>query len=141
MLHDVVEDTDVTLEDVRSEFGPVIAHLVDGVTKMERIGEFRQLDQDDKQGHAQAESLRKLLLAMADDVRVVLIKLADRLHNMRTLQHLDIERQQRIAQETLEYLRTIGKPDGYLADQMGTGGPFPALSGTGCVPATGQAAG
>jgi GTP pyrophosphokinase len=112
MLHDVVEDTDVTLENVRSEFGPVIAHLVDGVTKMERIGEFRQLDQDDKQGHEQAESLRKLLLAMADDVRIVLIKLADRLHNMRTLQHLDVERQQRIAQETLD----IYAP---LANRMG----------------------
>jgi GTP pyrophosphokinase len=102
MLHDVVEDTDVTLDDVRSEFGPVIANLVDGVTKMERIGEFQQRDLEGEQGHTQAESLRKLLLAMADDVRVVLIKLADRLHNMRTLQYLDRERQQRIAQETLD---------------------------------------
>lgn len=102
MLHDVVEDTDVTLEDVRSEFGPVIAHLVDGVTKMERIGEFQQMELEGNQGQAQAESLRKLLLAMADDVRVVLIKLADRLHNMRTLQHLDSERQRRIARETLD---------------------------------------
>ena len=102
MLHDVVEDTDVTLDDVRSEFGPVIAHLVDGVTKMERIGEFQQMELEGNQGQAQAESLRKLLLAMADDVRVVLIKLADRLHNMRTLQHLDSKRQRRIAQETLD---------------------------------------
>ena len=99
MLHDVVEDTRLTLDDVRAEFGTVIARLVDGVTKMERIGEFRQLDQE---GHAQAESLRKLLLAMADDVRVVLIKLADRLHNMRTLNHLPSEKQRRIAQETLD---------------------------------------
>ena len=102
MLHDVVEDTEITLDDVRSEFGPVIAHLVDGVTKMERIGEFQQLEQEGSRGHAQAESLRKLLLAMADDVRVVLIKLADRLHNMRTLQHLSAARQRRIAQETLD---------------------------------------
>jgi len=102
MLHDVVEDTDVTLDDVKSEFGPVIANLVDGVTKMERIGEFQRLDQEGNQVHAQAESLRKLLLAMADDVRVVLIKLADRLHNMRTLQYLDSDRQRRIAQETLD---------------------------------------
>ena len=102
MLHDVVEDTDVTLEDVRKEFGPVIARMVDGVTKMERIGEFQQLEQEGQGGHAQAESLRKLLLAMADDVRVVLIKLADRLHNMRTLQHLGKEKQRRIAQETLD---------------------------------------
>jgi GTP pyrophosphokinase len=102
MLHDVVEDTEVTLDDVRTEFGTVIARLVDGVTKMERIGEFKQLDHEGQRGHSQAESLRKLLLAMADDVRVVLIKLADRLHNMRTLQHLSSERQRRIAQETLD---------------------------------------
>jgi GTP pyrophosphokinase len=100
MLHDVVEDTDVTLDDVRTEFGPVIARLVDGVTKMERIGEFQKAGQSGDQN--QAESLRKLLLAMAEDVRVVLIKLADRLHNMRTLQHLDAGRQRRIARETLE---------------------------------------
>ena len=102
MLHDVVEDTEVTLDDVREEFGPVIARLVDGVTKMERIGEFQQLDQEGQGSHAQAESLRKLLLAMADDVRVVLIKLADRLHNMRTLQHLGKDKQRRISQETLD---------------------------------------
>ena len=102
ILHDVVEDTDVTLEDVSRDFGPVIARLVDGVTKMERIGDFQQsISADSKQQH-QAESLRKLLLALAEDVRVVLIKLADRLHNMRTLQHLDGVRQQRIARETRE---------------------------------------
>jgi len=100
MLHDVVEDTEVTLDDVRTEFGPVIARLVDGVTKMERIGEFQKADETHDQN--QAESLRKLLLAMAEDVRVVLIKLADRLHNMRTLQHLDAEQQRRIARETLD---------------------------------------
>ena len=99
MLHDVVEDTDVTLEQVKAEFGPVIARLVDGVTRMERIGEFQEKAQAGSREHVQAESLRKLLLAMAEDVRVVLIKLADRLHNMRTLQHLDPERQRRIAQE------------------------------------------
>ena len=102
MLHDVVEDTEVTLDDVRQEFGPVIARMVDGVTKMERIGEFQQLDQEGQRGHIQAESLRKLLLAMADDVRVVLIKLADRLHNMRTLQHLGEQKQRRIARETMD---------------------------------------
>jgi len=102
MLHDVVEDTEVTLEDVKAEFGPVIAGLVDGVTKMEQIGEFQDLAQAGVREHHQAESLRKLLLAMAEDVRVVLIKLADRLHNMRTLKHLDPERQRRIARETLD---------------------------------------
>ena len=100
MLHDVVEDTAVTLDDVQAEFGPVVAHLVDGVTRMDRIGEFQQTGKTDSSDPSQAESLRKLLLAMAEDVRVVLIKLADRLHNMRTLRHLDPERQRRIAQET-----------------------------------------
>ena len=99
MLHDVVEDTRVTLDDVRTRFGDVIARLVDGVTKMERIGEFQDVALG-AQHHSQAESLRKLLLAMAEDVRVVLIKLADRLHNMRTLKYLDEEKQRRIARET-----------------------------------------
>ena len=102
ILHDVVEDTAITLNDVEREFGPTIARLVDGVTKMEWIGEFRELGQEGGKEHAQAESLRKLLLAMAEDVRVVLIKLADRLHNMRTLKHLDEERRRRIARETLD---------------------------------------
>jgi GTP pyrophosphokinase len=102
MLHDVVEDTEINLEDIEKEFSPVIARLVDGVTKMDRIGEFQEAGKAGLYGGGQAESLRKLLLAMAEDVRVVLIKLADRLHNMRTLEHLDAERQQRIALETLE---------------------------------------
>jgi GTP pyrophosphokinase len=102
ILHDVVEDTDVTLEEIQAEFGPEISRMVDGVTKMERIGEFQQVGLTGDKNHHQAESLRKLLLAMAEDVRVVLIKLADRLHNMRTLQHLDPDRQHRIARETLE---------------------------------------
>jgi len=102
MLHDVVEDTGVTLEDIEKEFGPVIARLVDGVTKMDRIGEFQEAGKVSLHDGGQAESLRKLLLAMAEDVRVVLIKLADRLHNMRTLEHLDAPRRQRIAQETLD---------------------------------------
>ena len=102
ILHDVVEDTTVTLKDIETGFGPVIARLVDGVTKMDRIGEFQEAGKSGLYEGGQAESLRKLLLAMAEDVRVVLIKLADRLHNMRTLEHLDVERQQRIAQETMD---------------------------------------
>jgi len=100
MLHDVVEDTEITLDDVQREFGAVIARMVDGVTKLERIGEFQKVTESGDQN--QAESLRKLLLAMAEDVRVVLIKLADRLHNMRTLEHLDQEQQRRIARETMD---------------------------------------
>jgi GTP pyrophosphokinase len=102
ILHDVVEDTPVTLEDVKRDFGPRIAALVDGVTKMAAIREFRGADERSRDEHVQAESLRKMLLAMAEDVRVVLIKLADRLHNMRTLGALSEDSQRRIARETLE---------------------------------------
>jgi GTP pyrophosphokinase len=102
MLHDVVEDTEVTLDDIRENFGPAIARMVDGVTKMDRIGEFQQEAAAGTEDQEQSENLRKLLLAMAEDVRVVLIKLADRLHNMRTLQHLGPESQRRIARETMD---------------------------------------
>jgi GTP pyrophosphokinase len=98
VLHDTVEDTGTRLEDLSEEFGPGVARLVDGVTKMGRIGEYASGTRD----NPQAENLRKLLLAMAEDVRVVLIKLADRLHNMRTLKHLDAARQYKIARETME---------------------------------------
>jgi GTP pyrophosphokinase len=95
ILHDVVEDTKVTLDKLSSEFGPDVARLVEGVTKISRLDllapEARQ-----------AENVRKMLLAMVNDVRVVLVKLADRLHNMRTLEYLDATRQQRIARETLD---------------------------------------
>ncbi len=103
LLHDVVEDTEVSLQDIESEFNPPIANLVDGVTKMGLIGEVHE---ESISAHAatptHAENVRKLLLAMAKDVRVVLIKLADRLHNMRTLRYLSEERQRRISQETLD---------------------------------------
>jgi len=103
ILHDVVEDTDVTLEEVAQTFGEQVARLVDGVTKMGRIGEMREPAAGKRSSEpSHSESVRKLLLAMAEDVRVVLIKLADRLHNMRTLRFLDQERQRRIARETLE---------------------------------------
>jgi guanosine-3',5'-bis(diphosphate) 3'-pyrophosphohydrolase len=95
LLHDTVEDTALTLEEVRARFGPDVAHLVEGVTKLSRIS-FRSSQQ------LQAENIRKMLLAMAEDVRVVLIKLADRLHNMRTLDPLPEVKRRRIAKETLE---------------------------------------
>src|SRR5271156_3639150 len=95
LLHDVVEDTKVPLERIAEQFGTEVARLVEGTTKISRLDllapEARQ-----------AENVRKMLLAMVNDVRVIMIKLADRLHNMRTLQYLSTERQQRIAQETLE---------------------------------------
>ena len=96
LLHDTVEDTLASLADIQKQFGPSVARLVDGVTKLSRI-EF-QNDQA-----KQAENFRKLVLAMSEDIRVLLIKLADRLHNMRTLHHLkDPEKRRRIARETLE---------------------------------------
>ncbi len=101
ILHDVVEDTAITLDDIEQACGPAVSHLVDGLTKMKVIGEYQAVEQGKKE-QVKAESLRKLLLAMAEDVRVVLIKLADRLHNMRTLQHLPEYKQQRIARETLD---------------------------------------
>lgn len=105
VLHDVVEDTDATLDDIRQQFGDNIANLVDGVTKMMVIQTFKGLEEvskKEKKERVQAESLRKMLLAMVEDVRVVLIKLADRTHNMRTLAALPEYKQKRIATETLE---------------------------------------
>lgn len=94
LLHDVVEDTDYELEDIREEFGNTIANIVDGATKISDIFESHEI--------TEAESYRKLLLSMVNDIRVMLIKFADRLHNMRTLEYLSPERQQRLAKETLE---------------------------------------
>ena len=102
ILHDVVEDTPVKLEEIEKEFGRRVATLVDGVTKMDVIQAFQGQTERSTREHAQAESLRKMLLAMAEDVGVVLIKLADRLHNMRTLDSLPKDKQQRIARETMD---------------------------------------
>ncbi len=102
ILHDVVEDSTIGLDELKREFGPRIAALVDGVTKMKVIQGFRPGAGRAGKEQNQAESLRKMLLAMAEDVRVVLIKLADRLHNMRTLAALPEEKQLRIARETAD---------------------------------------
>ncbi|MFZ0731810.1 MAG: bifunctional (p)ppGpp synthetase/guanosine-3',5'-bis(diphosphate) 3'-pyrophosphohydrolase [Candidatus Sulfotelmatobacter sp.] len=115
LLHDSVEDTSVTIQDIRQEFGEQVAHIVEGVTKISKIDFATREEQ-------QAENLRKMMLAMVDDIRVVLIKLADRLHNMRTLEHLAPERQRKIAEETLEIYAPIahrlgmGKIRGELED-------------------------
>src|ERR1700733_348280 len=95
LLHDTVEDTAVTLPDIEKNFGPVVGRLVDGVTKISLM-KFRNTHE--KQG----ENIRKMIVAMGKDVRVVLVKLADRLHNMRTLNHMPPEKQARIATETLD---------------------------------------
>jgi GTP diphosphokinase / guanosine-3',5'-bis(diphosphate) 3'-diphosphatase len=100
LLHDVVEDTLTTVERIREHFGPEVAHVVEGVTKISAIP-FSSSEE------RQAENFRKMLLAMVDDIRVILVKLADRLHNMRTLTHLPDERRLRIAQETRDIYAPI----------------------------------
>lgn len=102
LLHDVVEDTAMTEEDLIRDFGEDVAILVDGVTKLEKIPLSEDGEGFDNKLEMQAENLRKMFLAMAKDIRVILIKLADRLHNMRTLKYQNKEGQQRIAKETLE---------------------------------------
>jgi GTP pyrophosphokinase len=115
LLHDVVEDTLVDLETIRKYFGDEVTQLVDGLTKISQISNVSHEEQ-------QAENVRKMLLAMVNDVRVVLVKLADRLHNMRTLQYLKPEKRKRIAQETMEIYAPIahrlgmGKLRGELED-------------------------
>ncbi|HZP23377.1 MAG TPA: bifunctional (p)ppGpp synthetase/guanosine-3',5'-bis(diphosphate) 3'-pyrophosphohydrolase [Terriglobales bacterium] len=115
LLHDAVEDTAVTSGEIETEFGEQVAHIVEGVTKISKI-DFASSEE------AQAENVRKMVLAMMDDIRVVLIKLADRLHNMRTLKFLSPERQKKIARETLDIYAPIahrlgmGKIRGELED-------------------------
>src|SRR4051812_40201378 len=108
LLHDVVEDTQTTKSEISRRFGKAVADLVDGVSKIDRI-EFATLQ------HAQAENFRKMLLAMARDVRVILIKLADRLHNMRTLDAVPTEKQERIARETLDIYAPIANRLGLIS--------------------------
>jgi guanosine-3',5'-bis(diphosphate) 3'-pyrophosphohydrolase len=102
ILHDTLEDTPVTRSELASEFGPAVAELVDGVTKLDKL-QFKSRQE------AAAESFRKMLLAMARDLRVILIKLADRLHNMRTLGSMDVGSRRRIARETLEIYAPIAQ--------------------------------
>ena len=115
LLHDAVEDTPATSEQIATGFGDQVAHIVEGVTKIDKIQFANREDR-------QAENVRKMLLAMVTDIRVVLIKLADRLHNMRTLEHLKPERQEAIARETMDIYAPLahrlgmGKVRGELED-------------------------
>lgn len=113
LLHDTVEDTEATLEDIEALFGPEIKTLVDGVTKLTRI----ELQSDKAQ---QAENFRKLVLAMSNDIRVLLVKLADRLHNMRTLEYVSDEKRKRMARETLDIYVPLAERIGimHLKDEL-----------------------
>src|SRR5258707_8799310 len=93
LLHDTVEDTDLSLDDVKGLFGEKVAQIIDGLTKISGVIDNTQ--------SIQAENFRKVLLTMSEDIRVILIKLADRLHNMRTLEHMKRDKQMKIASETL----------------------------------------
>ena len=104
ILHDVLEDTTIDTLKIEEKFGAEIATLVDGVSKLDQLNFYSRSE-------AQVESFRKMMLAMVDDIRVILVKLADRLHNMQTLEALPPEKRRRIAKETLEIYAPISKPN------------------------------
>ena len=122
LLHDVIEDTEFPLSRLEERFGEEVARLVEGVTK---IGRLNMMAPEARQ----AENVRKMLLAMVNDVRVVLMKLADRVHNMRTLEYLEPAKQLRIARETMDIYSPIAHRLGHGADQGRTGKSFVSISG------------
>lgn len=102
LMHDLIEDTSITLEEIRREFGASVANIVDGVTKLKNLPIKSEADKRGRHIDRELEYIRKMALAMGDDVRVVIVKLADRLHNMRTLGYMPAEKQRLVAQETLD---------------------------------------
>ena len=121
LLHDVVEDTPARLDEIRKMFGQEIAQLVDGVTKLAKIQMADGEAKTPTSGEVQAENFRKLLLAMSQDIRVLLVKLADRLHNMRTLKFCAPEKRRRIARETLDIYAPLAERIGIhqIKDELG----------------------
>ena len=119
LLHDVIEDTDVTRAEIDQKFGKEIGALVEGLTKIKR------LDLVTKKAE-QAENFRKLLVAISSDIRVLLIKLADRLHNMRTLEHMKPESRRRVSEETLEIYAPLAGPHGHADHARGARGSSPS---------------
>jgi guanosine-3',5'-bis(diphosphate) 3'-pyrophosphohydrolase len=115
LMHDVAEDTEYTINDIREEFGDTIAEIVDGATKISDI--FKSHDV------TQAESYRKMLLSMVNDIRVMLVKFADRLHNMRTLEYLTSREAEADGQGDARYLRAVRPPVRAREHQVGAGGP------------------
>ncbi len=124
ILHDTVEDTLTSLDEIKGQFGREIASLVDGVTK---LGRANFSSREEKQ----AENFRKMMLAMGKDVRVILIKLADRVHNMRTLEHMPPEKQYPHCPRNLGYLRAIVASSGHCLDQERAGRPRAQASQSG----------
>ena len=131
LLHDSVEDTSVTIVDIRKEFGEQVAHIVEGVTKISKIDFASQEEQ-------QAENLRKMMLAMVDDIRVVLIKLADRLHNMRTLEHLAAGPPAENCERNTRYLRPHRASPGHGQNPRRTRRSRIPLSRSDCLPASAE---
>ncbi len=131
LLHDVVEDTSVKIEEIKERFGEDVARCVDGVTKLSKI---RLANREDRQ----AESIRKMLLAMTGDIRVVIVKLADRLHNLRTIKALPADRQIRIAQETIEIYAPDRASPGNGQSPRRTRGFVLSNSGAGSVRRAGE---
>ena len=129
LLHDVIEDCDVTYENIESAFDAEVAKLVDGVTKLTRMdyrlpgADLSSAAASDDPDQLYAESLRKMLVAMAEDIRVVLIKLADRLHNMKTLDALPLAKRKSIRPGNPGHLFPPGPPPGHLGNQVAAGRP------------------